>query len=504
VHVADRTRWGLVAGFVLVLAFVVRLGVVLQSRGGPSGVFGYDAGVYYAAADALTHGRLPYRDFVLLHPPGLMLALTPFAVLGRLTTDHTGFVVGNTAFALLGSVNAALVVRVARRMGLPIVAAAIGGLFYAVWFGAVHAEISTRLEPLGSFAFLCGLLLLLGRPEPRRRALVLAGAAFGVAACVKIWWIVPLIVVLVWQLRSAVPRRQVMPLAIGALASIAVIDGPFFAAAPGTMWRMVVLDQLRRNASHGSPVGRLDGLSTVQFAFPNLSPTAEAVALLATVLLAGALVVAAWRFANGRLLVLVAMAQVIVLFTAPSYFPFYSGYLAAPLSLVVAAAAHGARRPRPAHRFASAAAGGSVALAATLTAVAIFARPDVLSDPFPGTALAEGVENVRCVMTDSPIALIELDALSSDLAHNCPNWVDVTGRTYDVDATASGSVVARAHNAKYQADLLRYLFSGQAAIVIRAGTGLSPATRRTLDRLPVLESAGGVRVFRVPPGDPTP
>ena len=47
--------------------------------------YGYDAGVYYSAADALIHGRTPYRDFLLLHPPGLMLTLTPFAAIGRLS-----------------------------------------------------------------------------------------------------------------------------------------------------------------------------------------------------------------------------------------------------------------------------------------------------------------------------------------------------------------------------------------------------------------------------------
>jgi len=71
------------------LAFALRFGIALFSNGGLGGLYGYDAGVYYGAADALIHGRVPYRDFILLHPPLLMLVLTPFAALGRIE-DHAG------------------------------------------------------------------------------------------------------------------------------------------------------------------------------------------------------------------------------------------------------------------------------------------------------------------------------------------------------------------------------------------------------------------------------
>jgi len=37
----------------------------------------YDDGVYFAGADALIHGRIPYGQFVLLHPPGVLVVLAP-------------------------------------------------------------------------------------------------------------------------------------------------------------------------------------------------------------------------------------------------------------------------------------------------------------------------------------------------------------------------------------------------------------------------------------------
>lgn len=65
------------AVLVTAVGAVLRWAFVVFSRGGPWGNFGYDPGVYYTSADALTFGRLPYDDFVLVHPPALTLALTP-------------------------------------------------------------------------------------------------------------------------------------------------------------------------------------------------------------------------------------------------------------------------------------------------------------------------------------------------------------------------------------------------------------------------------------------
>ncbi|HEX8768924.1 MAG TPA: hypothetical protein VF714_11170, partial [Jatrophihabitans sp.] len=192
---------GAIAGefVVFALAVAARLTVVLTS-GGFGGNYGYDTGVYYAAGASLIHGRIPYRDFVLLHPPGLMLVLAPFAWLGRLSTDHAGFVTASLAFTALGGVNAVLVVRVARRMGVASWPALFGGGFYALWYGSIRAEYLPRLEPLGNFLLLTGVLALLAAAESRRGWPAVAGGfALGAAASVKIWWVVPVLVVLAWQ-----------------------------------------------------------------------------------------------------------------------------------------------------------------------------------------------------------------------------------------------------------------------------------------------------------------
>ena len=52
-----------------VLAFLARLLPVMRG-GGLSGLGVYDDGVYYSGAAAMVAGRVPYADFVLLHPRG--------------------------------------------------------------------------------------------------------------------------------------------------------------------------------------------------------------------------------------------------------------------------------------------------------------------------------------------------------------------------------------------------------------------------------------------------
>ncbi len=90
----------------------------LVAEAGLDGLHAYDDGVYYAGAAALVAGRVPYGDFLFLHPPGILVALSPFAALGALTSDVVGLAAARVAFWILGAVNAALLTRLAARYGL--------------------------------------------------------------------------------------------------------------------------------------------------------------------------------------------------------------------------------------------------------------------------------------------------------------------------------------------------------------------------------------------------
>ena len=76
---------------VMVAVAVVALGVraVMVANGGDPGRHrrGYDQGVYYSASEAVAWGVLPYRDFLFLHPPGILVTLAPLGLVASLTRD---------------------------------------------------------------------------------------------------------------------------------------------------------------------------------------------------------------------------------------------------------------------------------------------------------------------------------------------------------------------------------------------------------------------------------
>ena len=73
VEARPRVGWRIPV-LVALVALVVRLVVVLRG-GGLHALMGYDDGVYFTAAAKLLFGQVPYRDFVLLHPPLITLVL---------------------------------------------------------------------------------------------------------------------------------------------------------------------------------------------------------------------------------------------------------------------------------------------------------------------------------------------------------------------------------------------------------------------------------------------
>jgi hypothetical protein len=111
--------------------------------------------------------------------------------------------------------------------------------------------------------------------------------------------------------------------------------------------------------------------------------------------------------------------------------------------------------------------------------------------------LAAAVRSLHCVMSDEPAGLIALDRLDTNMSHGCPNWVDVTGRTY---FGADRSSHSRAANTSWQRDLTRYLRSGQAVIILRAdGDGMTATTFAAITRDGILVSQGRYHVYATDP-----
>ena len=228
--------------------------------GGLLGLHGYDDGVYFGAATALVHGVVPYRDFLLLHPPGLVLLLSPFAMLGTLIGDPAAFALARASILLLGAMNAVLVAIVAGRYGR--LAGLVAGALYAVWSTASNVERSTDLHGPQNTLLLLGLLALArrGRIDPGRAAL--AGAALGLATAVQLWQAVSIAVVLWWIVVRARGHgwnrlRPAMAYLGGAGVAFGLVCLPFLAAAPQAMVRHVLVDQASRPRQGVDAIERL-------------------------------------------------------------------------------------------------------------------------------------------------------------------------------------------------------------------------------------------------------
>jgi alpha-1,2-mannosyltransferase len=476
---------------VAVLAFLIRLTPLLI--GGGLGSYGrYDDGVYYAASDALTFGRVPYRDFVLLHPPGILLVLAPFALLGRLTSDPTGMAAGRLAFMGIGALNAVLVTALAHRWGPK--AALTAGVLYACWLPAVYGEQSTLLEPLGGTALLVALLLLLktARP-PTIRAEVLAGVALGLAVSMKIWYVAPWGVVVLWLLVAGRARAAVRVAVSGTVALLIVLL-PFMILARGRMFDMVVRDQLLRPQADRSRGGRLANILGIHI-FLAGHHTELAIATEAALVVLAVAAVVCWVDRTARVIVALLVVNLLVLLLSPSYFAHYAALTAAPGALVLGVALGklaAARRLRPAST-----ALVVVSLVAFLASgVWVASRPEGTS--FPGAQLAKAAP-AGCVTADDPQALIQMNRLSRDLRSGCRVDIDVTGITYDTlrRVRRDGKPVPRRNNRAFQQYLYNYLVSGNSFVVARRkGDGLTPDTSGALARRPALARSHGLVLQR--------
>jgi alpha-1,2-mannosyltransferase len=485
-----RLRW--VVAAVAGVAFLARLLPVLAG-GGLYGLGNYDDGVYYAATAGLLHGRLPYRDFLMLHPPAILLALAPFAALGRILGDDHGLAIARVFWMALGASNAVLTMRFLRPLGP--VAALVGGTCYALFFPAVYSEHTVLLEGLSNTLLLLALLLTQRRapdvPVPTMWLLA-AGAVLGLNTSVKIWGVVAVLVFLGWHLVTDGVRRAGL-LVAASFAGAAAVCLPFFVSAPEQMCRYVVLDQLGRPASTLPLTTRLVELTGLNL---HLLPPAMGWPLVLTLAAVAALSILAWR-GGGRLAVLLLLCLGGMLMLTPSWFMHYAGLISVPFAVTVGA---GAQRLSTALPRLPGNAGPGLLAGLLVVGLTLFSAPllqSKINRPFPGKQLAASVANLPgCITTDDPTTLIEMDVLARNLDRGCQLVVDLGGHSYDMPSAGS---TQRRQNKRWQAFAVQYLRSGSASINIRfyKDYGFSAATAATVEAWPVLAQVNRYAV-RVP------
>ena len=254
------TSWRIPLGMGLFALFTASLSLVVA--GGSLNGYGFDGGVYLGAATRLAHGTLPYKDFVFVHPPGILLLLSPLA--GGSWIFGTGFeVVAGRVFdlALIG-LACGLGAAILQRLGTA--AALIGGSFLALVGAAASVATQLELEP-PLIAALFAMMLLSFRDATTiawSRRLAIGGAFGGLALSIKLWALVPLgilMVVIFWRHRSAV-----RPFLLGLGTAAGVIVLPFLLISPGGFARDVIAAQVGRSAGgeHTPGIfGRLDYLA---------------------------------------------------------------------------------------------------------------------------------------------------------------------------------------------------------------------------------------------------
>jgi hypothetical protein len=393
---------------------------------------GADDGVYFLAAVRLVHGAVPYRDYVLVHPPLITVLLAPFALLGKLVGTADAFAVARLATAAVGAADVALIGLLLRRFGTG--AVVVGCTVLALHGSAVVSAETIYLEPYLVLLVLAALLVLFDGTElagPRRQ---LGGSVLiGLACATKIWAVVPALVLaliaVLFPARGCRRRGQLGRVASGATAGFVLPVLPFAVLAPTRFVQDVFVAQLQRRGPRSSVavrVASLLGLGSDQ-SRPAILVLVAGVALAVGVIGAYGRYV---RRCRGRLdaftvFVVVSAALVAVMFFIPvAYFWHYGGFFAPFLGLSLARpmSAGAAATWLPARRAITVVAAG---FAVVFAFGSVAALSPVEGTTIPVTRIDAHIPPGSCVVTNnSSIALI-VDRVNS--ASRCPQVVDPFG-----------------------------------------------------------------------------
>ena len=145
---AGRRGWPSSVALVITGFTVIGLGLrlfLLSRPGYLLGVTQYDDGPYFGSALRLVHGALPYRDFIIVQPPGITLLMSPAALLAQVTSTAWGMAAGRILTVAASSAGIVLVGLLARHRGPLAVALSCGVL--AIFPGSLVAAHTVLLEP---------------------------------------------------------------------------------------------------------------------------------------------------------------------------------------------------------------------------------------------------------------------------------------------------------------------------------------------------------------------
>ena len=238
---------------ITLVALALRVYYQYKRPGFLLGVTEYDDGPYFGSAVRLVHGSMPYRDFVLVQPPGITLLMSPVALLTHWTGTAWGLAIGRILTVLAGAAGVALAGLLVRHRGLLAVLLTCG--IVAVYSDSVAAAHTVLVEPWLVLFCLAGAVTVFDgdRITASTRRLVWGGVLFGFGGAVEAWAIVPVLVLAALCL----PRvKRAAVFAGGVAAGFVIPVLPFAIAAPSQLYRSLITAQVGYRA-HAVRVGVL-------------------------------------------------------------------------------------------------------------------------------------------------------------------------------------------------------------------------------------------------------
>jgi alpha-1,2-mannosyltransferase len=426
--------WVIVATTALALALRMWQ---LSSPGRLTGVTEYDDGVYLGAALRLVHGVLPYRDFVLVQPPGLILLMTPVAALAKWTGTAGAMAVGRVLTACVGAAAVPVAGRLVRHRGLLAVLIICGLL--AVYPDAIAASVTVLQEPWLVLCCLAGAVAVFDGDQVTRswKRLAWGGAAFGFAGAIKVWAVIPALVIMVLAARR--PRRAGVYLA-GTAAGFLVPVLPFAVLRPALFYKGVIVAQVVRvddvRVAAWTRLTSLTGLDS-------LSPVSHQAVLIASIVIPALVVLAfggAWMVQRGRppaldWFALATATLVVAAFMWPADFyyhysdflaPFLALCLGLPVARLVAGLEEAGWRPARNGRARRAATAVTLAAIAAMAVSQVYHEGRATASVHEFAALQRVIPPGACVLTDEVSYTIAADRFLSSVP-GCSPVVDGVG-----------------------------------------------------------------------------
>jgi hypothetical protein len=427
------------------LALALRL-FLLSRPGYLLGVTEYDDGPYFGSSVMLIHGLLPYKEFVLVQPPGITLLMVPAALLSKITGTAAAMATGRVLTTLASTAGVLLAGLLVRHRGLLAVIVTCG--IIAVYPDSVSTARTILVEPWLVLFCLLGALALFDRDQftSSRKRLFWGGVSFGFAGCIEVWAIFPVVVLACMFLLSQPRIRRLAVFAGGVAAGFLVPCLPFVALAPKRFYQSLYVAQVApRAGSTRVPLGaRLSNMIGVLNLHLGAHPRTVIELLTALLIVAVAVVIAAAWLLSHRpppqldWFALVTTAVVVVMFLWPDQFhyhfaaflaPFFAMSIALPLSRLLDVLSTG-RSWLPERQAAelwkpAAALGGLVIVLLALAQGSFESHLRLPLGPVPAQ-VQRIIPKGACVATDQASYLLMANRFSPAQA-NCPHMLDGLG-----------------------------------------------------------------------------